>query len=238
MVQSDKEGLEVEKIKREIEKIKEDVKVAKGTNKRFFWGSICVPLGVAIGTYLVIHSTGYFNAWQMKNEIAETRFKEDTTKWQKAKDSILIRIDSLSHQGDLLKRENTQLKAIVNTQKENSAYYQKLIDEGPSKDKQVNILIKQNDSLKRQMTHLNIELGDKDEKMNFVRSLATEAIGVNRLLSDSIAKIQANDLAKLRESAQYWDRRNEEQVGTIAFLKGENKILTDSLAKLNKRLGN
>ena len=188
---SEKESLEVEKLSQEIDKIKEEIKIAKGNNRRFRWGNIYVPLGVALGTYLIIHSTGYFNAWQMKNEIAASHFKDDTTKWNAIKDSVVRRIDVLTNIADSLKLKKRQDSAVISKQQENLKNYQDLIKGGLTNDKQKIILIKQNDSLKVQNTHLNILLGDKDEKNNFVASSLLIARADNKLLLDSIKKINA-----------------------------------------------
>ncbi|MES1222711.1 MAG: hypothetical protein ABUT20_44870, partial [Bacteroidota bacterium] len=77
------------KINKEIDKLESENRSFIRLRWRFWIGSVGVPLLAASATLIVVNKTGYFNAWQLKNDNAQFQFKQDTTNYKKSKDSLI-----------------------------------------------------------------------------------------------------------------------------------------------------
>ena len=91
---SEKESLEVEKLKGEIAKFKRETRISYWDRWKFWIGSVGVPISVAALTFYAVYKTGYFNAWQKQNENAQFKFTQDTTAFRVIRVNLLKSNDS------------------------------------------------------------------------------------------------------------------------------------------------
>jgi len=146
--ETEKLTIETNKLRAEIQKINRETTVARGNRLRFWVGNVAVPISVAGLTFLAVYLTGYFNAWQTKNEnnehdyrIKAAKFVADTVEFAKIRGRLYYNIDSLTGRSNALTENIADLTTTINDLRNQ-------LNKGVTPNRVINALAKKYDSVK------------------------------------------------------------------------------------------